>query len=165
MRDLRQAELVTATRIEANCGDALGSGGAFPDRLPGRGRRAGAPAIVRLVKQPRRDLALADLGCMAAIDHPLDLGAADAEVLERAVVERAELGNGLPARTPHRVVAAPTACRHGDPGGDKPAEATSGHRQYSNREKNCANQAAKLPRPRLPRLSQNVLLAPFPPLG
>src|SRR6266545_6244994 len=110
--------------------------GAFPERLPGRRRRAGTPAIVRLVKQPRRDLALANLGRMTAIDHRLDLGAADAEVPEGAVVEYAELGNGPPARTPRRVVAAPAACRRGDPGGDKPGEATSGRCQRSNRGKN-----------------------------
>ena len=43
----------------------------------------------------------------AAIDHRFDLRAADADVPERAVVEPAELGNGLPALTPSRVGAAP----------------------------------------------------------
>src|SRR5215831_21265856 len=56
---------------------------------------------------------------VVAVDHPLDLAAVDADVLERAVIERAKLAHRRVALAAQRVGAPPSACRRGDrPGSD-----------------------------------------------
>src|SRR5215510_10460746 len=51
---------------------------------------------------------------VAAVDHPVDLAAVDADVLERAVIERTKLAHRRVALAAQRVGAPPVARRGGD---------------------------------------------------
>ena len=80
---------------------------------------------------------------MAAVHHRLDLGAVDSEVLEGAVIEPGEFGNGLPARAPGRVVSGPAP--QGGAGADRqrPSEVAPARGRRAKGTQDLAKQVAK----------------------
>src|SRR5262249_27732073 len=107
-----------ATRADSAPHERGLSGALLDQRLAGwLGLRGHTSARCRIAPAGTvgRDGRVPQSRVVVAVDHPLDLGAVDADVLERAVIERTKLAHRRVALAAQRVGLPPSACRGGDP--------------------------------------------------
>src|SRR5215470_13123057 len=106
-----------ATRADSAPHELGLSGALLDQRLAGwLGLRGHTSARCRIAPAGTvgRDGRILQSRVVAAVDHPIDLAAVDADVLERSVIERAKLPHRRVALAAQRVGAPPFARRGGD---------------------------------------------------